>query len=168
MTPVQRLAGLAVLVLVLMGGAAGAAWQVQDWRYGERLAGLAKTQAENIASAERRARAEEQRRQAILEKVGSDAREDFKAATADAGIADAIGNRLHVEASKLAASGCSSDSGAAQRGASATRAAMVLSDLFQRADKRAGELAAAYDRAKIAGLSCELAYELVREGNASP
>ncbi|NWC30673.1 lysis protein [Pseudomonas tolaasii] len=38
MTPVQRLAGLAVLILVLMAGAAGAAWQVQDWRMGKRLA----------------------------------------------------------------------------------------------------------------------------------
>ncbi|MGY2680808.1 hypothetical protein ACVWVZ_000142 [Pseudomonas tolaasii] len=41
---------------------------------------------------------------------------------------------------------------------SATRAAMVLSDLLQRADKRAGELAVAYDRARIAGLACERAY----------
>ncbi len=38
MTPVQKLAGLAVLILVLMAGAAGAAWQVQDWRMGKRLA----------------------------------------------------------------------------------------------------------------------------------
>ncbi|NWC20333.1 lysis protein [Pseudomonas tolaasii] len=38
MTPAQRLAGLAVLILVLMAGAAGAAWQVQDWRMGKRLA----------------------------------------------------------------------------------------------------------------------------------
>jgi len=35
---------------------------------------------------------------------------------------------------------------------------MVLSDLFQRTDKRAGELAAAYDRSCIAGLACEVAY----------
>ncbi|WLH49716.1 lysis system i-spanin subunit Rz [Pseudomonas tolaasii] len=38
MTPFQKLAGLAVLILVLMAGAAGAAWQVQDWRMGKRLA----------------------------------------------------------------------------------------------------------------------------------
>ncbi|QXI56986.1 lysis protein [Pseudomonas sp. OE 28.3] len=38
MTPVQRLASLAVLVLVLMAGAAGVAWQVQDWRMGKKLA----------------------------------------------------------------------------------------------------------------------------------
>ncbi|WP_371857404.1 DUF2514 family protein [Pseudomonas sp. Irchel s3b2] len=39
-----------------------------------------------------------------------------------------------------------------------TRAAMVLSDLFRRADKRAQELAAAYDRSRIAGLACERSY----------
>ena len=38
MTPAQKLAGLVVLILVLMAGAAGAAWQVQDWRMGEKLA----------------------------------------------------------------------------------------------------------------------------------
>ena len=38
MTPVQKLAGLAVLILVLMVSAAGVTWQVQEWRMGERLA----------------------------------------------------------------------------------------------------------------------------------
>ena len=47
---------------------------------------------------------------------------------------------------------------AVARGQAATRAAMVLSDLFARADARAGELAKAYDRARIAGLACEASY----------
>lgn len=37
MTPVQKLAGLAVLILLLMAGAAGVTWQVQDWRMGKQL-----------------------------------------------------------------------------------------------------------------------------------
>jgi hypothetical protein len=36
---------------------------------------------------------------------------------------------------------------------------MVLADLLSRADERAGELAAAYDRARAAGLACEQAYD---------
>ncbi|WP_264083798.1 DUF2514 domain-containing protein [Pseudomonas khavaziana] len=46
---------------------------------------------------------------------------------------------------------------------------MVLSDLFQRADKGAGELTAAYDRARRAGLACERSYDvfLGSEGAAS-
>lgn len=37
MTPVQKIAGLAVLVLLLMASAAGGTWQVQDWRLGKQL-----------------------------------------------------------------------------------------------------------------------------------
>ncbi|MCY1463236.1 hypothetical protein D9M71_811040 [compost metagenome] len=39
------------------------------------------------------------------------------------------------------------------------RAAMVLSDLLARADERAGELAKAYDLARIAGQQCEREYD---------
>ena len=38
MTPVQKLAGLAVLILVAMAASFGTAWQVQDWRLGKVLA----------------------------------------------------------------------------------------------------------------------------------
>ncbi len=38
MTPVQRLVGLVVLILVAMAASFGAAWQVQDWRLGKMLA----------------------------------------------------------------------------------------------------------------------------------
>lgn len=83
-----------------------------------------------------------------------------KTAAIDAAGADAAGQRLHDEAARLAATAndCAADPGVAARGQAATRAAMVLSDLFQRADKRAGELAKAYDRSRIAGLACESAY----------
>jgi hypothetical protein len=37
MTPVQKLAGLVALILVLMAAAAGVTWQVQDWRLGKQL-----------------------------------------------------------------------------------------------------------------------------------
>jgi len=38
MTPVQKLAGLVVLILVAMATSFGAAWQVQDWRLGRVVA----------------------------------------------------------------------------------------------------------------------------------
>lgn len=158
MTSVQKLAGLVVLILVLMASAAGVTWQVQDWRYGKQLAEIGKTQAIALTEAGNMARQEEQRRQSAVNKEASDAREQNKAAAVDAGTADAAGERLHAEADKYAANVCG-DPGAAKRGASATRAAMVLSELFERADKRAGDLAAAYDRARIAGLACEQSYQ---------
>lgn len=163
MTPVQKLAGLVVLILVLMASAAVVTWQVQEWRYGKQLADIGKAQALAITEAGNTTRQEEQRRQSAVNKEASNAREQNKAAAVDAGTADAAGGRLHVEAGKFAATACS-DPGTTQRGASATRAAMVLSELFQRADKRAGEMAAAYDRARIAGLACERSYEAVRFG----
>lgn len=38
MTPVQKLAGMVLLILVLMAITAGATWQVQDWRLGKQFA----------------------------------------------------------------------------------------------------------------------------------
>lgn len=38
MTAAQKLAGLLVLILLLMATAASVAWQVQEWRMGEKLA----------------------------------------------------------------------------------------------------------------------------------
>lgn len=146
-------------VLLAMAITAAGTWQVQENRYGKKLADIERDQAIAITNAGAAARQEEQRRQASVNKEASDAREQNKAAAVDAGTADAAGDRLHVEADELAASACTSDPGVAKRGASATRAAMVLSDLLQRADKRAGELAVAYDRARIAGIACERSYQ---------
>ena len=49
MTPVQKLAGLAVLILLLMAGAAGVTWQVQDWRMGKKLAEQAGLHKDDLA-----------------------------------------------------------------------------------------------------------------------
>ncbi|WP_312772791.1 lysis system i-spanin subunit Rz [Pseudomonas rhodesiae] len=49
MTPVQKLAGLAVLILVLMTGAAGVTWQVQDWRMGKKMAEQAGLHQDDLA-----------------------------------------------------------------------------------------------------------------------
>ena len=109
---------------------------------------------------ERDARAEEQRRAQAQEEARANAHEERTIADAGAAGADAAGQRMRDEAGKLAASvGCpGTDTSAVARGQAATRAAMVLSDLLARADARAGELAKAYDRARIAGLACEASY----------
>ena len=50
MTPAQKLAGLVVLILVLMAGAAGLTWQVQDWRMGKKLAEQAGLHKDDLAA----------------------------------------------------------------------------------------------------------------------
>lgn len=109
---------------------------------------------------ERNARAEEQRRAQAQEEARAHAHEERTIADTGAAGADAAGQRLRDDAEKLAASvSCpGTDTAAIARGQAATRAAMVLSDLLARADARAGELAKAYDRARIAGLACEASY----------
>lgn len=110
---------------------------------------------------ERDARAEEQQRAKAQEEARAHAYEERTIADAGAVGADAVGQRLRDEGAKLAATvSCpGTDTAAIARGQAATRAAMVLSDLLARADARAGELAKAYDRAKVAGLQCEQEYD---------
>lgn len=110
---------------------------------------------------ERGARAEEQRRATAQEEARAHAKEEHQVADFGAAAADAAGQRMRGDAANLAATvSCpGTDTAAVARGQAATRAAMVLSDLLARADERAGELAKAYDAARIAGLACERSYE---------
>ncbi|MBC3496185.1 DUF2514 domain-containing protein [Pseudomonas sp. SWRI100] len=107
------------------------------------------------------ARTEEQRRAAAQQEARVKGHEERTIADAGATDADAAGQRLRSDAAQLAASvSCpGTDTAAIARGKAATRAAMVLSDLLTRADARAGELAKAYDQARIAGEQCEREYD---------
>lgn len=109
---------------------------------------------------ERGARQEEKRRATAQEEARANAQEQRTIADAGAADADTAGQRLRSDATQFAAAvSCPGpDTAAIARGQAATRAAMVLSDLLTRADARAGELAKAYDKARIAGLACEASY----------
>jgi uncharacterized iron-regulated membrane protein len=163
----MRIAGvLAFLLLVacVLYGAYHHGKSVTDARWEAKQADQQVLRAKGLAAATTKNRTEEQRRQTAVNQVGNDARQEQAVATSDAVGADAAGERVRHQAGTFAAgASCTPvDPGAAERGASATRAAMVLSDMFQRADKRAGELARAYDAARIAGLACERSYKSVR------
>ena len=71
--PVQKLAGLAVLMLALMAGAAGVTWQVQDWRMGKKLADQAGLHQDDLAristAAAAQARAEQDKRLATEQQL---------------------------------------------------------------------------------------------------
>nr|WP_318187366.1 DUF2514 family protein [Pseudomonas fluorescens] len=136
---------------------ADAVWRAQ-WAEQREFHAMMRQRAESGA------RCEEQRRQIAIDEVRAHAKEQNQIAATDAAGSDAAAMRVRDAADRLAAtpSNCPGDSGVARRGEAAARAAMVLSDMFKRADARAGELAKAYDRARIAGLACEFAYQSVR------
>ncbi|WP_236322205.1 DUF2514 family protein [Aeromonas veronii] len=142
---------------------------VQD----ERLVWQAKwdRQVAELASAKARslqlAREEEQRRQDAIEKVRQDAEQQIARAQTDAVAANAVAVSLREQTRRLAAraSQGASHSDTAQPSQAVEQPAVVLADVLGRIDARAGELAAAYDRARAAGLACEQAYDALR---ASP
>ncbi|NNA69639.1 lysis system i-spanin subunit Rz [Pseudomonas gessardii] len=72
MTPVQKLAGLVVLILVLMVSAAGFTWQVQEWRMGKELAeqaGLHQGELAAVSAAAAKQVSAEQGKRLALEKT---------------------------------------------------------------------------------------------------
>ncbi|WP_180191765.1 DUF2514 domain-containing protein [Pseudomonas syringae] len=151
--------GLLLILLALAGALYGAYLHgvtVTDLAWKAKWAEEVSTQSEAVATTTTEYRTEEQRRQKAANQVANDARQEQTAALTDAAVADAAGDRLRVEAGKLAATAscASGDTGAAERGKTASRAAMVLSELLSRSDARAGELAKYADSARIAGLAC--------------
>ncbi|WP_296268375.1 DUF2514 domain-containing protein [Pseudomonas sp. UBA6562] len=118
------------------------------------------------AVGERAAREEEQQRAKAQEETRAHAYKQHQVADAGATGADAAGERLQHDADQFAAAvSCPGpDTVAVARGQAATRAAMVLSDLLTRADARAGELAKAYDQARIAGQQCSNEYDQLTRG----
>lgn len=106
---------------------------------------------------ERSARLEEHRSAVAQQEAREKGHEERKIADADAVDADTAGQRLRSDATQFAAAvSCpGTDTAAVARGETATRAAMVLSDLLSRSVETNRELARAYDLAQIAGQQCE-------------
>jgi len=121
----------------------------------------AKAKAANEAAA----RAKEQAYQRSIEKATQDGQRTIDQATADAAAARAAADGLRgaadTLAARLAASEASGNSCTAATSKAASRAAMVLADVLKRADQRAGELAEAADQARVRGVTCEHAYEVL-------
>ena len=149
-----RLAAYALACAVLFG----AGWIAQGWRLNAQIAQIEADQAQALASAIQQSRAEEQRRQVALEGIRKDAHEQIAIAVADAAAADTAAVGLQQQVNRLAARRCPA---AADGSPAADPSGLLLADLLGRIDKRAGELAAYGDRARIAGNACVKAYRSV-------
>lgn len=78
-----RLVVKGVLLAVLVGGSSGITWQVQDWRYGKRLAEQARLHTEtlnqlNLASAAQQ-RAEQDKRLALEQRLATSEQIHYRA-----------------------------------------------------------------------------------------
>lgn len=111
---------------------------------------------------ERAERDKEQDRQNSINKAVQDGQRKIDSAVADAVNALTAAGSLQrtvddlTERLKRSASSNSCTAAASQ---AATRTALVLAELFRRADKRAGDLAADADQSRSRGVTCEQAYE---------
>lgn len=115
--------------------------------------------SERDRRADAAARTEERRRQVAVDKVKEDAKGKLDAARADAAVAQSASDQLQLEVNRLRAGrSATCNTIAVQQREAGTSAIDVLADLFESADRRAGELAAALDRSRVAGLACEASY----------
>lgn len=111
----------------------------------------------------------EQRAQAGVDQASEVGNEKLEQAQAAAAGADVAAGRLQQRVNELSASlaGCNAGT-AAERQARAADA-MVFADMLRWADRRAGELAKAYDIARARGLTCALSYDSARSAlNSKP
>lgn len=125
----------------------GAGWAANGWRLGSQIAQI----EAKAAKQDTEHRAKEREWGKVTLKITEDAYADAQELRAAAARADTAARSLHDTSRGRAA-----EAAAAPGTSEATAATvLVLSELFRRADDRAGELAAALDAAHAAGTICE-------------
>nr|WP_314359024.1 DUF2514 family protein [uncultured Achromobacter sp.] len=147
----------------------GAAWTVRgwkadaaEWKMASEHAQERDAQARAALVAVEEVRKEERRQTAAVEKARDDAQEQAAAAAADAAGVRSERDRLRARVSSLAHAAAGRDPAAAERSPAGGDAVDLLAHMFGRLSDRAAELAGIADRARIAGLMCERAYNVVR------
>ena len=93
-----------------------------------------------------------------IDQVADDAKAKAAHVTAAVVIADGRADSLQQQVTKLLATRKTCATPAADGSKTSPDLATVLADLRRSADERAGSLAEALDRSRIAGLACEAAY----------
>lgn len=151
-------AAFALIVAFMFG------YQVSDNSWSTKWAEAERDAAQSQVRAVADAVATYKYRVTELEIVNDDTKKLLADAFMAARTADAESDRLqHALDDYLRRSSATScaTSTAGERAAAATDQ-LVLAELFRRADKRAGELAAIADDSRIRGLACESAYKVIQ------
>lgn len=143
-------------VMVAQGDKATAQGELADYR-------LEVSERDRRAAAQ--ARQEEQRRQAVADEEGESARQQLELAQGRAAAAESAAGGLRGEIARLRAGRAATcDTIAAQQRQAGASAVVVLGGLLEEADRMAGDLAAALERSRIAGLACEAVADGIRRG----
>lgn len=154
------------VVLALLGGAAVGAWLGYEYRDNKavsQLLDLRLTYDKATAAANEQARATEQSLQTQINELGRKGRDETQKINTHAdAAADSTAGLLKAAGEHLSAAAC--DPGVARRGEAATSAAFLYSQLLGESQLLAKGLAEEADRARSAGASCEIAYDLMRRG----
>lgn len=174
MTSIYAKAGAFLLAILLVFGALYGAYH-----HGETLANAewqSKWDAEVATQALAKAKAEEDARAIELSRINNN--QQVQAHAIQSNVAEktdhaanvSVVGSVHLATTKLAAdpSSCTGHPAAAAGSPTTNHAAMVLSDLLTRADKRAADLASLADRSRIAGLACEASYDGLTKLSADP
>lgn len=158
------------LLIVLLSGTAfftGSWWGARQMNTHWMLKWQQRDASDAVALAQRQAavRTEEQRRQGEIDEIRKQASQQFAGIQRDADRARAAYHRLHNKADNLARQLAAREracrAGTSGTGQTETGSAVLLADLFRRADERAGELAREADEARVRGLACEAAYDAI-------
>jgi hypothetical protein len=165
--------GFLLAVLLIFGALYGAYHHgetVKDAEWQATWNAEVARQAEAKTKAETAAAAEELRRINSNQQAQAHAIQSTVVAQTDAAAVTVSSGSVQLAAAKLAAgpSACAGHSATAAGSPPTNHAAMVLSDLLTRADKRAADLAALADKSRIAGLACEASYDGLAPNQGSP
>jgi hypothetical protein len=167
---VDRLRRAAVIGLVFATG-----WTANGWRLSAKFEAAERAWAEQaaetsrrVAQAEHNARLEEGRRKSAMQEIVHAASIAQEHVQTDRRAADDAHQRMLDAARAYAASGPAEDPAPSQGGETAAGPGLVFTDVLAELDDTAGDLAQAYDRARIAGLACERAYDALTAGREAP
>lgn len=154
------LAGGAALAIGLFIGGAGA-WTARGWQADADLSELRSTYDRAYAASSEQARAKESELKSIADELRARVPDEDAKTNADVAAADHSAGGLRQAAGVYAAS-ASCNTAAEQRGKTATKAALVLSDLFAACSTAKQRVDATADESYKRALRCEAQYDRVR------
>ena len=153
---IAGLADRAVVLGLVAAMAFGAGWKINGWRLGE---GIERDRADALTIV----RVVERKQQEVADTEGERGHEELEQARRAADAARAAADGLRAEARRAAARAASCAAGTAAEREARERAAQLLADVLGSMEEAGRGMAAAADRARAAGATCERIYDGVRQ-----